>query len=77
VVGFHRDYDAIGPVVGGWLIEQVSWRAVFFINLPLALIVVIISFFHVPESRDEKERQKLDWAGAMLTVIGLGCLLTG
>ena len=68
---------AIGPVVGGWLIEQVSWRAVFFINLPLALIVVIISFFHVPESRDETERQKLDWAGAMLTVIGLGLLTYG
>src|SRR6266478_919586 len=68
---------AIGPVVGGWLIEQVSWRAVFFINLPLALIVVIISFFHVPESRDETERQKLDWAGAMLTVVGLGLLTYG
>jgi len=68
---------AIGPVVGGWLIEQVSWRAVFFINLPLALIVVIVSFFHVPESRDETERQKLDWAGAMLTVIGLGLLTYG
>ena len=68
---------AIGPVAGGWLIEQVSWRAVFFINLPLALIVVIISFFHVPESRDETERQKLDWAGAMLTVIGLGLLTYG
>jgi len=39
--------------------------------------VVIISFFHVPESRDEKERQKLDWAGAMLTVIGLGLLTYG
>jgi EmrB/QacA subfamily drug resistance transporter len=68
---------AIGPVVGGWLIEQVSWRAVFFINLPLALIVVIISFFHVPESRDETDRQKLDWAGAMLTVIGLGLVTYG
>jgi EmrB/QacA subfamily drug resistance transporter len=68
---------AIGPVLGGWLIEQVSWRAVFFINLPLALIVLIISFFHVPESRDETERQKLDWAGAMLIVIGLGLLTYG
>src|SRR3984893_7065209 len=68
---------AIGPVVGGWVIEQVSWRAVFFINLPLALIVLIISFFHVPESRDETERQKLDWAGAMLTVIGLGLVTYG
>ena len=54
--GFTAMTAAIGPVLGGWLIEQISWRAVFFLNLPLALIVLLISFQHVPESRDEKRK---------------------
>src|SRR6202011_3017516 len=41
---------AIGPVLGGWLVETISWRAVFFINIPLALLVILISLRHVPES---------------------------
>src|SRR5438046_3176604 len=50
--GFTAITAAIGPVLGGWLIEHFSWRAVFFINLPLAAIVLLISFYRVPESRD-------------------------
>jgi EmrB/QacA subfamily drug resistance transporter len=65
---------AIGPVVGGWLIEQISWRAVFFINLPLAVIVAIISLTRVSESQDETQGKKLDWLGALLTATGLGLL---
>jgi MFS family permease len=59
------------------LIEQVSWRAVFFINVPLAAIVLVISAFRVPESRDESQKEQPDWVGAALTTIGLGSLIYG
>src|SRR5438132_9394404 len=75
--GFTAITAAIGPVMGGWLIEQVSWRAVFFINVPLAAIVLVISAFRVPESRDESQKERLDWVGAALTMIGLGSLVYG
>src|SRR5438477_10085293 len=61
--GFSAITAAIGPVLGGWLIEQVSWRAVFFINVPLAAIVLVISALRVPESRDESQKERPDWAG--------------
>ena len=68
---------AIGPVLGGWLIERISWRAVFFINLPLGLIVLFISFCCVPESRDKSGDKRLDWLGAALATIGLTFLVYG
>ena len=68
---------SIGPILGGWLIEQVSWRAVFFINVPLALIVLMISLWHVPESRDDDANTKLDWLGSALATLGLGLLVYG
>ncbi len=67
---------AIGPVLGGWLVERFSWRAVFFINLPLAAIVIALSLWHVPESSAE-EKQPLDWWGALLAALGLGALVYG
>lgn len=68
---------ALGPVMGGWLIEHVSWRAVFFLNLPLALIVLALVFFCVPESRDEEEKGRLDLKGAALATISLGGIVYG
>src|SRR5438552_3667154 len=75
--GFTAITAAIGPVLGGWLIEHVSWRAVFFINLPLAAAVLIISLWRVPESRDENQKARLDWLGATLATISLGSLIYG
>src|SRR5712691_2759018 len=75
--GFTAITAAIGPVLGGWLIEKISWRAVFFINLPLAAVVLAISACRVPESRDENQKERLDWVGAALTAIGLGLLIYG
>src|SRR6266446_1225936 len=74
--GFSAMTTAIGPVLGGWLIEHVSWRAVFFINLPLALVVISISNRHIAETRD-RESTRVDWFGAILTALGLGALVYG
>lgn len=74
--GFTAITAAIGPVLGGWLIEHVSWRAVFFINVPLALVVLALVYLHVPESRDEESRG-LDWIGALLATISLGAIVYG
>jgi EmrB/QacA subfamily drug resistance transporter len=75
--GFSAITSAIGPVIGGWLIEHVSWRAVFFINIPLGLTVIVIVFRHVPESHDREASRGLDWLGAGLVTMGLGALVYG
>src|SRR5213596_1053113 len=74
--GFSAITAGIGPVMGGWLIEHVSWRAVFFINLPIALLVILISLRHVTENSD-KENTRVDWLGAILAAVGLGALVYG
>jgi EmrB/QacA subfamily drug resistance transporter len=75
--GFSAITTAIGPVLGGWLVEHVSWRAVFFLNLPLAVAVLAISLWQVPESRDQTHQGPLDWVGAALATIGLGGVVYG
>jgi EmrB/QacA subfamily drug resistance transporter len=74
--GFTAITAAVGPVLGGWLIGNVSWRAVFFINVPFTIVVLLLVFLHVPESRDE-ESQGLDWPGAALATISLGSIVFG
>lgn len=68
---------AIGPLVGGWLVEAVSWRAVFYLNLPLAAAIVWITVRYVPESKDEEIEGRIDFAGAFLTAVGLAALTYG
>ncbi len=71
--GFTAVTAAIGPVLGGWLIQHASWRWVFFINLPIAAVVLLLTLLRVPESRNRGQtRDSLDWAGALLAIIGLG-----
>jgi EmrB/QacA subfamily drug resistance transporter len=74
--GFTAITMALGPVLGGYLIEHVSWRWVFFINLPLAALVIVISLRHVPESRSANSR-KIDWRGAIVGTLGLTGLVYG
>ena len=74
--GLSAITTALGPVIGGWLIEHLSWRAVFFINIPLAFLVILISLWRVPESSDP-ESHGLDWLGAVLAALGLGTLVYG
>jgi EmrB/QacA subfamily drug resistance transporter len=64
---------AVGPFVGGWLVEW-SWRAVFLVNLPVALVVVVVALRHVPETRDRAAAPGLDVPGTVLAVVALGAL---
>jgi EmrB/QacA subfamily drug resistance transporter len=77
--GFTAITSAIGPVMGGFLVQYASWRWVFFINVPLAVIVLIVLFLRVPESRNEAlaEHPQLDWWGAFLATLGLGGIVFG
>ncbi|MGH1563992.1 MFS transporter [Mumia sp. DW29H23] len=68
---------AIGPLLGGWLVEAVSWRAVFLLNLPLAAVVVWVCARHVPESRDPDAPAHFDVLGVVLTAGGLAVLTYG
>ena len=62
---------AIGPFLGGWLVQAVSWRLIFLINLPLAAVVLWAAARHVPESRNPRAARRLDLAGASLAALGL------
>ncbi len=76
--GFTAITSALGPVLGGWLVQYASWRWVFFINLPLAAIVIFILFWRVPESESEEDQRRgLDWWGATLATLGLGGVVYG
>ena len=66
--GFSAITTAIGPVTGGWLVEHVSWRAVFFLNVPLAAVVLVLSLRFMDESRDPSRTARIDWIGAALAV---------
>jgi EmrB/QacA subfamily drug resistance transporter len=74
--GFTAITTAIGPVLGGWLVQHASWRWVFLINLPLAAAVIAISLWRIPESRSESARS-IDWFGAVLATVGLGGVVSG
>lgn len=63
---------AIGPFVGGWLVQSASWRWIFLINIPFALAVLVVASRHIPETRDEHAPPGLDVTGAVLTAAGLG-----
>jgi len=74
--GFGGVAGAAGPFLGGWLVEW-TWRAVFLINIPLAVLVIVVALRHVPESRDQESAPGLDVSGAVLGALGLGLLTWG
>jgi EmrB/QacA subfamily drug resistance transporter len=63
---------AIGPFVGGWLVQYASWRWAFLVNVPLGIATVWIAWLHVPETRDERADHHFDVAGAVLATLALG-----
>jgi EmrB/QacA subfamily drug resistance transporter len=66
---------ALGPVVGGFLTEQVSWRAIFFLNLPVAALAVVVTLAAARESRDPHVPRVVDYAGVATLTVGIGSLV--
>jgi len=68
---------ALGPFLGGWLVEIGSWRYIFLINVPIALLVILVAARHVPESRNPAAARRLDVTGVLTGAAGLGGLTYG
>jgi EmrB/QacA subfamily drug resistance transporter len=74
--GFTTVTSALGPVLGGWLVQTAGWRWIFFLNVPLAIVVLFLAVTRLPESRDAGAGP-LDWWGALCATLGLGGLVFG
>jgi len=74
--GFTAITSAVGPLLGGWVVQHASWRWAFLINLPLAAAVIAISLWKIPESRSNRA-DRLDWIGTLLASLGLAGLVNG
>jgi len=75
--GLAGNTGAVGPLLGGWLVDVASWRWIFFINVPVVVVVLVIAARHVPESRDDAAVGRLDVVGSLLVAVGLGALTYG
>jgi EmrB/QacA subfamily drug resistance transporter len=67
----------LGPLLGGLLVDTISWRAAFFINVPLVALAAWATWRHVPESRDEGASRAFDWVGAGIVALAVGGLAFG
>src|SRR5207245_9885601 len=67
----------LGPAVGGLLVDTISWRAAFFINIPITAIAIYATWRHVPESRAERPPSGFDWLGAIIVGVAVGGLAFG
>jgi len=70
--GYSAITTAIGPVLGGYLIDHLSWRYAFLINLPMGIAVLALTYWRVPESRSSAANSSVDWVGGVLASAGLG-----
>jgi len=69
--------SAVGPVAGGWFVDTLSWRAIFFLNVPLAAATITLAVWSVPNSHKLDAPQALDWSGAFTATLGHGALAYG
>lgn len=75
--GFSAITTAFGPILGGWFVDEFSWRLIFFLNIPLALAALLITIRYVPENTGKSASGGLDWWGAFLATAGFGALCYG
>jgi EmrB/QacA subfamily drug resistance transporter len=75
--GFSALTTALGPVLGGWLVDVSSWRTIFFVNVPIGVITLAIALWRIPEKLDEAEHRAVDWSGGVLATLGLAALAYG
>jgi EmrB/QacA subfamily drug resistance transporter len=73
--GFTAITAAFGPALGGFIIDHATWRSAFFLNVPLALVVLVLTWRYVPESRDDSSPRAIDAGGAALAAVALGGLV--
>ncbi|MDR5783876.1 MFS transporter [Caballeronia sp. LZ065] len=69
--------SSVGPAAGGWLVDAFSWRAIFFLNLPLAAVTILLAWLSVPDSQKADAPSTLDWPGAASAAAGLAALTYG
>jgi EmrB/QacA subfamily drug resistance transporter len=67
--------SAIGPWAGGWIVGHGSWRWIFFFNVPVATVAIVLAWWHVDETRDDAADPRMDWIGATLATVGLGVVV--
>jgi EmrB/QacA subfamily drug resistance transporter len=65
---------ALGPLVGGWLVDAIGWRMIFFINVPIAVAAAYLTWAYIAETKEQRRSPSLDWAGAACATIALGLL---
>jgi EmrB/QacA subfamily drug resistance transporter len=75
--GFTALASAAGPLLGGILVDQFNWRFIFLISVPMAIAVLIILYWRVPESNTGDKSGQPDWMGALLATLGLGLICYG
>jgi EmrB/QacA subfamily drug resistance transporter len=78
-IGTWSSFSAItaagGPVAGGWVVSHASWRWLFYFNVPVAVLVLLLARGGVAETRDESAPRRMDWGGASMVTVGLGLVV--
>ena len=75
--GFSGLTAALGPVLGGWFVQKLSWRWAFFINIPIGIMVLMLLFFQIPRTQESSVEKHIDWLGAAIAAISLASIVYG